>query len=72
MYAFLRNSLGLPNLSRLIEGRSRKFMDKLIDNCDFMVVLIVFVCFVIVVVCARVFTCVYIFLRLLYFVVCCA
>ena len=27
----------------LTDGRSRKLMDKLIDNCDFMFVLLVFV-----------------------------
>jgi len=44
MYAFFRNSAGLPNLPRLIDGRARKFMDKLIENCDFTIVLNVFVC----------------------------
>jgi len=38
---FLSNSLGLPNISRLIDGRARKFVDKLIGNWDFTVVLTV-------------------------------
>jgi len=41
---FFKNSPGLPNLSRLIDGRARKFMDRLFENCDFTVVLNVFVC----------------------------
>ena len=40
----LMNSLGLPNLSNLIDESARKFMDKLIDNCDFTAVLNVIVC----------------------------
>ena len=40
----LRNSLGLPDLSCVIDGRVSNFMDKLIDNSDFTVVLQVFVC----------------------------
>ena len=40
----LRNSLGLPYLSCVIDGRVSKFMDKLTDNSDFTVVLQVFVC----------------------------
>ena len=39
----LRNSLGLPDLSCVIDGRVSNFMDKLIDNSDFTVVLQVFV-----------------------------
>ena len=36
---FLRNSLGLPSLCTVIESRRRKFMDKLLDNDVFTVVI---------------------------------
>jgi len=36
---FLRNSLGLPSLCTVIESRRRKFMDKLLDNGVFTVVI---------------------------------
>jgi len=36
---FLRNSLGLPSLYKAIESRRRKFMDKMLDNDVFTVVI---------------------------------
>ena len=36
---FLRNSPGLPSLCNVIESRRRKFMDKLLDNNVFTVVI---------------------------------
>jgi len=36
---FLRNSLGLLSLCNVIESRRRKFMDKLLDNDVFTVVI---------------------------------
>ena len=62
-YSLLRNSLGLPDLSCVIDGRVSNFMDKLIDNSDFTVVLQKCLFTICVSLCVCVCVCVCVFVR---------